>query len=396
MSKNSTPQSLEAMFEQCKALGISPIASIVGSARRLFELSNDDQEYLQYLLVKENMTHHYEKNEFFQKLCESHSITPDQINGPKDLNQIPLIPLDIFKKTEGNQILTMSIDDIEDEMKSTGTSGIPSVSRRDFETISVGGQGILSLYREFFEMSSGAILYLMPSTEEMPDMGMVRALEMFSCMSHATRHLVKRLSFDPAKAVSVLQKWQDNHARHIIGPPFMVYHLIKYLKDHNIKLKLDKKTWVINLGGWKRFTGSQISRKQFNEECATYLGINEDQVRDMYGFTEANMLAIDCEYHHKHMPPWVYCSVRKLDDISQECELGDRGLLAVLDPTSMAYPAFVLTNDVVYLEKDTTCKCGRNGKKIVYIARREGAEEGCCAINLDKQLQLVESCTTVS
>ena len=46
-----------------------------------------------------------------------------------------------------------------------------------------------------------------------------------------------------------------------------------------------------------------------------------------------------------------------------------------------------MTEDVGYLRKETTCDCGRNGQKLVYISRVPGVEVGCCAINLEKFIE---------
>ena len=70
---------------------------------------------------------------------------------------------------------------------------------------------------------------------------------------------------------------------------------------------------------------------------------------------------------------------------------GERGVLAILDPISMSYPTFVLTEDLVYLNKESECNCGRHGQVVNYISRVRGAEIGCCAINLEKQMDTAEA-----
>ena len=57
----------------------------------------------------------------------------------------------------------------------------------------------------------------------------------------------------------------------------------------------------------------------------------------------------------------------------------------------MSYPTFVLTEDLVYLNDTDVCSCGRNGQVVNYISRVRGAEIGCCAINLEKQMDSAEA-----
>jgi long-chain-fatty-acid---luciferin-component ligase len=86
----------------------------------------------------------------------------------------------------------------------------------------------------------------------------------------------------------------------------------------------------------------------------------------------------------------VHFSVRELDDFRQEVDDGRYGVLAIIDPTCLAYPAYILTEDIVYLDESSSCPCGRNGQKVNFVARITGAEEGCCAINLEKAMYAYE------
>ena len=317
-------------------------------------------------------------------------MTPTDIRHYDDLIKIPLIPVSQFKRTDTQKLLTLGLDKIEVEMRSTGTSGIPSVTRRDPETVTQGSLALWAMYREFFMFSSGAILFLMPSPEEVPEMGMIKVSAMLAGLVDTSRFIVRKTRFDPQEAIALLRQWENEHIRHIVGPPFLVHKLVQHLKKHDIRLKLDRETIIINLGGWKRFTGEAIPREEYNRECAEYLGVQPDQIRDMYGLIEGNMVAIECSHHWKHVPPWVHFSVRELDDYRKEIRDGRRGVLAIIDPTCLAYPAYILTEDMVQLDETASCPCGRNGQRVNIIGRLTGSELGCCAINLDKAMNASE------
>jgi long-chain-fatty-acid---luciferin-component ligase len=242
------------------------------------------------------------------------------------------------------------------------------------------------MYREFFKFSSGAILFLMPSPEEVPEMGMIKVSNMLAGLVDTSRFLVREANFDPEEAIALLTQWENDHIRHIVGPPFLVHKLVQHLKRRDTRLELDRETRVINLGGWKRFTGEEIPRDEYNRECADYLGVQPHQIRDMYGLIEGNMVAIECSHHRKHVPPWVHFSARELHDPNREINDGGRGVLAILDPTCLAYPAYILTEDMVHLDETSPCPCGRNGQKVDFVARVKGSELGCCAVNLEKAM----------
>ncbi|GAA3326583.1 hypothetical protein GCM10020331_063070 [Ectobacillus funiculus] len=87
-----------------------------------------------------------------------------------------------------------------------------------------------------------------------------------------------------------------------------------------------------------------------------------------------------------------FFSLRDPKDLSKEVPQGRRGVLAIMDPTSLSYPGFILTEDLVYLEKKKIhVSAVGTDKKVVYITRVPGAEIGCCAINLEKHMDEVEA-----
>lgn len=382
---------IQAAMENLRELGINPVTAVIGSTQQLFQWDEEKVNELKGYLISQNFKYHYENNSFYRMLCEDSGVTPADVQSLDDIQKIPLIPVTSFKRPDSHLLLSTTLEKIEFEMRSTGTSGIPSISRRDAETLNNCVFSIYAMYREMFAFSRGAGLFLFPSPEEMPEMGMVKVLNMLSGLFDATRCLVKRASFKPKEAIETLEKWQNIHTRHIIGPPFLIYKLVNYLKTNNIHLKLDQKTMIINLGGWKRFSGMEIPREQYNKECAEFLGIPEENIRDMYGLVESNILAIECEKHSKHVPPWVHFSLRNPKNLAEEVPQGKRGVLAIFDPTSLSYPGFIQTEDLVYLKKENTCECGRNGQKVVYLSRVAGAEIGCCAINLEKHMDAAEA-----
>ncbi len=380
----------DRLFEEIRKAGLNPLGSVYTSLDRVFRLPIEEQKALKASLIAENFRFHYENNAYYRGLCEQQGVTPSDIRHYDDLIKIPLIPVSQFKRTDTQKLLTLGLDKIEVEMRSTGTSGIPSVTRRDSETVTQGFLAVWAMYREFFQFSSGAILLLMPSPEEVPEMGMIKVSNMLGGLVDTSRFIVKRATFDPQDAVALLMQWENDHTRHIVGPPFLVHKFVQHLKRQDIRLKLDRETKIITMGGWKRFTGEAIPREEFNRECAEYLGVQPEQIRDIYGLIEGNLMAIECSHHWKHVPPWVHFSIREPDDFRKEIHDGRRGVLAIIDPTCLAYPSYILTEDLVYLDETPSCPCGRNGQKVNIIGRLTGAEVGCCAINLDKAMNVSE------
>ncbi|WNO60623.1 hypothetical protein [Rheinheimera sp. MMS21-TC3] len=377
-----------------KKAGLDPVKVALSSVKQLYAMTESQLLEFKYSLIADAFQFHYSNNAFYRSACEDKHITPEVIKSADDLIKIPLIPINLYKANDSHKLLSKSLKSIELEMRSTGTSGIPSVSRRCSETVDNAILGIYAMYREFFEISKGAGLYLCPSNEEIPEMGMIKALNMMAGMLDTHQFMVKNESFAPEDALEQLARWENKFDRHIIGPPFLINRFIRYLKATNKKIKLDKNTLIITLGGWKRFSGEMLSRKEFNDECIEFLGVQQNQIRDIYALVESNVVAIDDEHGVKHVSPYIHFSVRDPKRLEQEVAIGEVGQLAILDPLSCSTPGFILTEDLVRLLPKKQGDL-RSGQRVEYVMRLpESLEFGCCAVNLDKQLDDTEELHT--
>ncbi len=336
-------------------------------------------------VLREAFVLHFESNGFYRAQCDAAGVAPGDLGGIADLSRIPLLPVGVFKQAAAQVVLTAGLADIETEIRSTGTSGVPSVARRDTCTTTRASVGIFGSYRDFFGISKGGGLFLCPSTAEVPEMGMVKVFNLLTGMLDDHRYLVRGYAFDPEEAVAVLRGWEGRMTRHIIGPPFIVARLMRYLELESAPLVLDPESLIIMLGGWKQYTGRSISRAEFDTRAHRVLGVGRDRIRDMYGMIESNMLAIECEYNRKHVPPWCYVSIRDIADPAVELGPGQTGGIAVLDALNTAYPGFLLSDDVGEVDAGD-CPCGRTGQTVRFRRRRHGAELGCCAVSIEKYL----------
>ncbi|GGK78273.1 LuxE/PaaK family acyltransferase [Mangrovihabitans endophyticus] len=340
-------------------------------------------------VLREAFGYHFERNAFFRAQCDADGVTPADVSTRADLPKIPMLPVSMFKRPDAHMLLTAPLTDIELEIRSTGTGGVPSVARRDTTTVDRAVVGITSSYRDFFALSKGAGLFLCPSTAEAPEMGMVKVFNMLNGVFDDHVYLVRDYAFDADEALRYLRSREGEMTRHIIGPPFLVNRFLRFLELEDIELKLDPESMVITLGGWKRYTGESISRPEFDAKLQRYLGVGAGRIRDMYGMIESNMLAIECEHHRKHVPPWCYVSIRDVDDPSVELTPGRTGGIAVLDALNTAYPGFLLSDDIGEVD-ESGCPCGRTGQTVSFRRRRQGAELGCCAVSIEKFLDSQE------
>lgn len=359
------------------------VATMLGAPGAALRLPQPRWEAAVTAVLSESFGYHFDRNDFFRAQCDADGVTPAEVTSRADLARIPLLPVSMFKRQDAHVLMTASLADVEAEIRSTGTGGVPSVARRDTTTATRVLTGIFASYREFFALSKGAGLFLSPSTAETPEMGMVKVFNILNGVFDDHVYLVKDYAFDPEDALEYLRRWDGEMTRHIVGPPFLIHRLLRFLELEEIELKLDPESMVITLGGWKRYTGESISREEFDGKLNRYLGVSGDRIRDMYGMIESNMLAIECEHRRKHVPPWCYVSIRDVGDPARELPAGQTGGIAILDALNTSYPGFLMSEDVGEVD-ESACPCGRNGQTVSFRRRRQGAELGCCAVSIEK------------
>jgi long-chain-fatty-acid---luciferin-component ligase len=348
-------------------------------------LRDEDRRDGTYRVIRRAFEYHYEHNAFYRGICSAAGVRPEVVSGHHELGLVPLLPVRLFKEAKPQALLSCPLDELELEIRSTGTSGIPSVARRDTATTTATALALMAQYREFFGLSGGAGLFLCPSPADNPEMGLAKVFNLFRGLLDESHYALHGYSFQPEDGVNFLAERANKASRHIFGPPFLVNRLLEHLQSDKVDMKLDDDSFVVTLGGWKRYTGHTIDDRRFRERAVQLLGISTAQVRDMYGLIESDMLAIECEHHRKHVPPWCHVSVRDVASPTKEARAGVSGLIAVLDGLNTSYPAFVLTEDIGTVSEGV-CECGRSGQMVAFSRRLKGAEVGCCAVNIERQL----------
>ena len=161
-------QNIASLYSEIKMSGFDPLRLLIADVDKLYKLSESEQKELKLCLIKDTVTHHFENNPYYKKICEEQNFTPSNIKVFEDLTKIPLIPVSVFKSGDNYKLLSKPLQEIEHEMRSTGTSGIPSVYRRCHDTMTNTAFAVVSNYRSMFQISTGAGLFLCPSPEDVP------------------------------------------------------------------------------------------------------------------------------------------------------------------------------------------------------------------------------------
>jgi long-chain-fatty-acid---luciferin-component ligase len=363
------------------------LAQMLGNVSEAHLQSPDEWARSVTHVLRDAAVYHQAGNGFYHAQCEALGVDPAAINDINDLQDLPLLPVGMFKRPDAQVLLTCSLADVETETRSSGTRGLPSVAPRNSETLTLALVGMMGTYREFFSLSGGAGLFLNPSDPEASELGLLKDLNILNSVFDHHTYLVADQAFNARKALEHLRQWKGHMTRHIVGPPFLIGRLLRFLEREETNVRLDPYSMIITLGGWKRHTAEAIPDEGFRELCHDLLGVRTENVRDMYGMIESNMLAVECQLHRKHVPPWCYISIRDPGQNGKELAPGETGTIAVLDALSTSYPGFLLTDDMGDVETGT-CGCGRTGQVINFRRRGQGGGLGHCPVSIERYLGL--------
>ncbi|MDA8317321.1 MAG: acyl-protein synthetase, partial [Actinomycetota bacterium] len=110
------------------------LAEMICELESASRLPDADRRESTARLVLRLFAYHYEVNSFYRSRCEEAGVDPGTVSTGRGLVAIPLLPVGLFKQSNAHVLMSRPLDEVELEIRSTGTSGVPSVARRDTGT----------------------------------------------------------------------------------------------------------------------------------------------------------------------------------------------------------------------------------------------------------------------
>ena len=348
---------------------------------------NTPVETLKQLLVdsiREAAVHHYNNNKIYRTLCDNKKFDPKSIQSIEDFIRIPVISTQAFKT--GLELRSVPENEIVKINKSSGSSGQPSLVPRDQLTVDRLMKSIKKTIPGVQPIHQGFLAMMSPSPEEYADLTMAYMSQIGCELADNYEFYMKDFDFDPEEIIKSLNNVKERPIW-IGGGPMLILDLADWIEETGQKITtLTADSGVSSGGGFKDFTGHAISREEYNKRVISAFGVDEKNIRDSYGMTELNGFAIECEHHIKHLPPWIYVSIRNPDNFDEEVAPGEEGLPVFLDPIAHSYPGFIIADDITSLavQPFKKCSCGRIGPALsLNVRRAEGAEDKGCGRQVD-------------
>lgn len=350
-----------------------------------FSLSAENKKLLFSDALFEELRFHYTNNALYRSFCKKNEFNPYEFDG--ELGALPYIPAQIFK-TIGNKLSSVDDQKLRFKLKSSATSGNPSIVTIDNETAKrqkiamakVMANVIGSQRRPF------CIVDEVPSKSGV-DNGEARRAAINGYLNFASKFefFLKqekdsdKYEFEEEKFKVWLKSLPPDEPIVIFGFTFLLHKfLFGDLTEKSIHFNLPRGSKIIHIGGWKKLENEKVSKAEFNSNLAGLFSISPDDVIDIYGFTEQMGLNYpDCPKGWKHIHSYaeVFCRNEKTLEVQPN---GEEGLLQFISPIPHSYPGNIILTDDIGVIEDSLCGCGRDGRRFQVRGRAKKAEiRGC-------------------
>ncbi|HEX3106705.1 MAG TPA: hypothetical protein VHQ22_19875 [Terriglobales bacterium] len=343
-----------------------------------YDLPLSEQQDLRRGFIRESVEHHlaacFQYRSFASRVAE-------QANGELELDAVPFLPTTAFKRETP---LSTDKAEIAKWCTSSGTRGKPSLVGRDrltLERLLGSVRAGLRLIEHWYEHEL-YIINLGPDSVEAGNIWFTYVMSLVE-LSYPTIHTVVNGKLDLAHCIRLvrhaLEKWPQVG---IVGPPFRVLELVRFMDAQNQQIRAGKQLTVVTAGGWKRASGESVPRTEFESHVGETLGLDSrTQYRDAFNQAELNTVLFECAAHRKHVPPWVHARARDPRTLNA-VPYGEAGLLSFLDASANSFPSFIVGDDVGVVDEGK-CPCGREGLFIRIERRVEGRQARGCALVMD-------------
>lgn len=341
-------------------------------------MNNSDNNFRNSNFLKKinTLTKHHIKNSNEYKFLIK-KIFNNKYNA-KNINQIPFIPVRLFKEVE---LKSISNKQIVKTMMSSGTSnnGVSKIFL-DKQTSASQIKALSKIVTSFIGSKRKPMLII-------DNKSIILNRDSFSARTAAVLGfsifgrdieyaLDKNFNLDLSKIKRFLSKHKNEEIL-IFGFTYIIWEkFIIQLEKLGVNLEFDNGI-LIHGGGWKKLQLQSISNHDFKKKIVNLLNISK--VHNYYGMVEqTGSIFMECKDGFLHSSEYSDIIIRDALTFEQK-GLNEQGLIQLISTIPKSYPGHsILSEDVGEIYGYDNCDCGRKGTFFKVIGRVEEAEiRGC-------------------
>ena len=310
----------------------------------------------------------------FANFCRAENRTPETV---ADWRDIPPVPMRAFKPLD---LTVLPEAKRETVFRSSGT---PQAERsRHFhnrETLAVYHASLGPWFAEHLTgESANRLLFLFPELSQAPESSLVHMMDAVAKGEHCFVG-DGEWRIDGNAAVDFLHDCAtQNEPVTILGTAFSFVHLLDHLDADAIDFQLPTGSAAMETGGYKG-RSREVPKAELHQAIAAKFGMASGRIICEYGMCELSSQAYDGKLGQANaaprlfrFPPWARARIVSPETFA-EVELGQAGLLQVVDLANVGSALSLLTEDLAK----------RHADGFELLGRAEPAESrGCSLMNL--------------
>ena len=311
----------------------------------------------------------FRHNAAYQKICTARGATPDRVT---HWSQIPAVPTAAFKWLELTSLAPAARTAV---FHSSGTTA--QQASRHFHS----AESLTVYEASLWPWFAANVLENFPGTSSPPDLIILTPppaavphaslVHMFECVRKAMRRpsaggadakFFGQLAADgawtldfPATLAALENAVETNRPQPLLllGTAFSFVHLLDFLAEKNLTLRLPAGSRVMETGGYKN-RSRVLPKAELHALITARLGVSPENILCEYGMSELSSQAYDARRQSARgfqFPPWVRVQIIS-PETGGEVNLGETGLLRVLDLANVFSVAAIQTEDLVVRRAD--------------------------------------------
>ena len=310
-------------------------------------------------------------NPAYRKICEARRLTPDKV---EHWTQVPFVPTAAFKELELSSIPPQERTAV---FHSSGTTEqIPSRHFHCAESMKVYESACWTWFNRNV-LAAGEkydLLVLTPPSAQVPHSSLIHMFEMVrQGLGASESAFVGKPDADGAWAVdfeaTLAALGNGQNSKLILGTAFSFVHLLDYLAEKNLRLRLPEQSRVMETGGYKNRSRT-MPKNELHSLIIRHLGIGRENIICEYGMSELSSQAYDTNPERSlHFPPWARVQIVS-PETGREVADGETGLIRIFDLANVFSVAAIQTEDL----------CIRRGDGFELIGRAALAEARGCSL----------------
>jgi len=319
----------------------------------------------------------FQHNPAYRKFCEARKISPSAVT---HWTQIPAVPTSAFKELE---LTSLPPDKRTHVFHSSGTTGqTPSRHFHNAESLAIYQASLLAWFR-FHVHPEKNLAILTPPPSAVPNSSLVHMFETIRRDFAAPENSFSgTLAADGSWTLNFESTLNalENAVRNsqpivVLGTAFSFVHLLDYLAEKNLRLKLPAGSRVMETGGYKNRSRA-LPKAELHALITERLGIPSSHILCEYGMSELSSQAYDAGtrrsafgIRHFHFPPWSRAQIIS-PETGREVRDGETGLLRIFDLANTFSVMAIQTEDLAI----------RRGDGFELIGRAEMSEPRGCSL----------------